>query len=369
MTVYLDHNATAPLRPEAREAFVLALGEWGNPSSVHRYGRAARRLVEEARAAVAALAAAEPAGVVFTSGATEANNLAVKGLPHASLLLSAGEHDSLLAAAPGATRVPLTPQGLVDLNALAELLALAPRPALLAVQAANNETGVIQPLGEIVTLCRQHDAWLHVDAVQVAGRVPHPAWSFGAQSLALSAHKLGGPQGAGALVLLRPAELQPQIQGGGQERRRRAGTENVAALAGFGAAASVALRDEIEEGARLAALQRRLESGLKAISPDCVIFGEAAPRLANTTCFALPGASAETLLIAFDLAGVAISSGSACSSGKVAPSHVLAAMGVPPELAKAALRVSCGWSSGESDVDRFLEVWEDRMRRHRSSAA
>lgn len=369
MNVYLDHNATAPLRPEAREAMVLALSDWGNPSSIHRYGRAARRLVEDAREAVAALAGAQPAGVIFTSGATEANNLAVKGLPHASLLLSAGEHDSLLAAAPGATRIPLTAEGLVDLGALSDLLDLSPRPALVAVQAANNETGVIQPLGEVVALCRRHGAWLHVDAVQAAGRVPHLAWTFGVQSLALSAHKLGGPQGAGALILLQPAELKAQIQGGGQERRRRAGTENVAALAGFGAVARVALRDEIEEGVRLRTLQQRLERGLRSISPDCVIFGAGAPRLANTTCFALPGTAAETLLIAFDLAGVAISSGSACSSGKVAPSHVLAAMEVPDDLARAALRVSCGWSTGESEVDRFLEVWEDKLRRHRSSAA
>jgi cysteine desulfurase len=366
---YLDHNASQPLRPAARQALLAALEGEGNASSVHGFGRGQRRRLERARAEVAALAGWPPAGVVFTSGATEANNLALKGLPAASLLLGGGEHPSVLAAAPGARRLPLTSEGLVEAAVLAAALAELPAPTLVALQAANNETGVIQPLAQLAPLVRQAGGWLHVDAVQAAGRLPPELWAAEADSLALSAHKLGGPQGAGALLLARDTPLAAQLAGGGQERRRRAGTEPVALLAGFGAAAAAAAAAQSAEAARLLALRERLEAGLRRIEARTVIFGEAAPRLPNTTAFAVPGVAAETALAALDLAGVALSSGSACSSGKVEPSHVLAAMGVAPGLARCALRASLGWSTTAAEVDRFLAVWESHLARLEPSAA
>ena len=366
---YLDHNASQPLRPAARAALLAALEGEGNAASVHAFGRAQRRHLEQARAAVAALAGLPPAAVVFTSGATEANNLALKGLPAASLLLGGGEHPSALAAAPAAGRLPLTADGLIEPGVLAAALTALPAPTLVAIQAANNETGVLQPLALLAPQVRAAGGWLHVDAVQAAGRLPRALWADGADSLALSAHKLGGPQGAGALLLARDAPLTAQLAGGGQERRRRAGTEPVALLAGFGAAAAEAADRQAAEAARLLALRERLEAGLRRISAATVIFGAGAPRLPNTTAFAVPGVAAETALAALDLAGVALSSGSACSSGKVEPSHVLAAMGVAPGLARCALRASLGWSSTAAEVDRFLAVWESHLARLEPSAA
>ena len=367
--LYLDHNASQPLRPAAREALLAALENCGNAASVHGFGRAQRRLLEQARAQVAALAGMPPAGLVFTSGATEANNLALKGLPAASLLLGATEHPSVLAARPDARLLPVGPEGRIDSAALAAALAAAPAPALVAIQAANNETGVLQPLDLLAPLVRRAGGWLHVDAVQAAGRLPSALWAAQADSLALSAHKLGGPQGAGALLLAREAPLVAQQSGGGQERRRRAGTEPVALLAGFGAAAAAAAADQPAEALRQIHLRDRLEAGLRRLDAGTVIFGAATPRLPNTTAFAVPGVAAETALAALDLAGVAISSGSACSSGKVAPSHVLAAMGVDPALARCALRVSLGWTTTAAAVDRFLAVWESHLARRESSAA
>lgn len=359
---YLDANATAPLRPEARAAMAAMLDLTGNPSSVHRFGRLARRCVEDAREQVAALVGAYPAQIVFTAGGTEANNLALKGTKAATILVSAIEHDSVLATVLGAVRVPVKPTGLVDLEALDRLLAGCEQPALVSVMLANNETGVIQPIESVVALARAHGARVHCDAVQAAGRLPIAMAELGVDLLTLSAHKLGGPQGVGALVATEPAELAPLLRGGGQERGRRAGTENVTAISGFGAAAAAALAG-LNEQYEIAQLRDALEAHACAAVRGTIIFGRDAPRLANTSCLAMPGPAAETQVMAFDLAGVAVSAGAACSSGKVRASHVLAAMGIDLATAGRAIRVSLSWQSARADIDRFAEAWTALARR------
>ncbi|MGE3158693.1 MAG: cysteine desulfurase family protein [Xanthobacteraceae bacterium] len=361
--IYLDWNATAPLRPQARAATVEALDLLGNPSSVHGEGRAARHLVEGARRQVAALVGADPESVTFTSGGTEANALALTpSTPGEVLLVSSIEHPSVLAGGrfdPAQVRqVPVTADGRLDLAALTETLLAAGRPALVSLMAANNETGVLQPVSQAAAIVHEAGGRLHVDAVQAAGRIPLHINEIGADLITVSSHKLGGPKGAGALIRRSqvPA-VEPLIRGGGQERGARAGTENVAAIAGFGAAAAAAMAGLAAEAAHMAALRDRLEQGLRSISPEAVVFGQEAVRLPNTTLFSVPAMKAETAVIAFDLAGVAVSSGAACSSGKVTPSHVLAAMGVPPPLARGAVRISLGPTTTESEVDRFLEAW------------
>ena len=354
-TTYLDHNATTPLRPEAAAAMAEALAMTGNPSSVHRFGRHARRKIEAAREAVAALAGARPEGVIFTSGGTEANNLALAGTARRRILVSAGEHDSVLDAVPGAVRIPLTSAGLVEPAALDARLGESDAPALVSIMLANNETGAIQPVAELARVARARGALVHCDAVQAAGKLPLDLAALGVDLISLSAHKLGGPQGVGALVLAADLELAPSQRGGGQERGRRAGTENLPGIAGFGAAARAALAG-LDRAAALADLRDRLERRLRRLAPEIRIFAAAAPRLANTCCFATPGLAAETQVVALDLAGVAVSAGSACSSGKVAPSHVLAAMGAGAAAA-TAVRVSLGWTSEAADIERFLEAW------------
>jgi cysteine desulfurase len=371
--VYLDWNATAPLRPEARAAMVAALDCLGNPSSMHGEGREARRLIEEARERVAALVGTAAGNVTFTSGGTEANMLALSPAletagtkaPFDRLLVSAIEHPSVRAggrfAAEAVEEIPVTQQGVVDLAALKRRLAVLKgegRRVLVSIMAANNETGVVQPICEAARIVHQADGFLHVDAVQATGRIPCDINKLEADLLTVSGHKLGGPQGAGALIrrdqTLHPAAL---LKGGGQERGLRAGTENVAALAGFGAAALAAAWGLTADAPRLMDLRQRLEAGLKAGSPDVVIFGTEVERVPNTTLFAVPGIKAETAVIALDLDGVAVSSGAACSSGKVQPSHVLAAMDVSPDLVRGGVRVSLGWTTTESDIDRLLDAW------------
>ena len=362
---YLDYNATAPLRPEAREAMLAALGETGNASSVHGFGRRARGLIEAAREAVAALVSARPEQVVFTSGGTEANNMALRGAG-GRILASAGEHDSVLRAGAAAC-IALDAEGLVDLSGLERALAGGGKdPALVALMLANNETGVIQPVAAAARLAHARGARLHCDAVQAAGRIAIDFEALGAASLSLSAHKLGGPQGVGALVLAEGFEPAPLLAGGGQERRRRAGTENVAAIAGFGAAARAALR-ELPRMPEIARLRDDLEARLRGLVPEAAIHGAGAPRLANTACFGVPGTSAETLVMALDLAGVAVGAGAACSSGKVAPSHVLRAMGLDEAAAGAAIRVSLGWASTAEDTARFLAAWRSCLARRRGA--
>ncbi len=355
---YLDYNATAPIRPSAAAAVSEALQLGGNPSSVHAFGRAARARLEDARDSVAALAGARPEHLVFTSGGTEANNLALTWALGGRVLVSAGEHSSVLEAAPKAESVPLKGDGRVDLAVLEELLAEAPRPSLVSLMLANNETGVIQPLAEAARLARAAGVPVHCDAVQAAGKVALEIADLGVQLLSLSAHKIGGPAGVGALVVAEDLSLEPLLRGGGQERRRRAGTENLPGIAGFAAAAREAAGQLCEYG-QLARLRDRIEAEAKAIAPEVRIFGNAAPRLANTSCLAMPGVRAETQVMALDLAGVAVSAGAACSSGKVAPSHVLQAMGVEDALADGAIRVSLGWASVPQDVDRFLAAWAE----------
>ncbi|MEN3377965.1 MAG: cysteine desulfurase [Hyphomicrobiales bacterium] len=370
--VYLDWNATAPLRPAARAAACAAMDACGNPSSVHGEGRAARRLMEDARGHVAALVNADPRNVIFTSGGTEANALALtpaieqgaEKVPRDLLLISAIEHPSVLTGGRFASalvgKVPVDANGVIDLAALEQCLAAQePGRALVSLMAANNETGVIQPVAAAAEIVHRHGGLLHVDAVQAAGRIRVDIAALGADLMTLSAHKLGGLKGAGALVRRDESiHVEPLIRGGGQERGARAGTENVAAVAAFGAAAEAAKADLTADARHMMTLRDRLEARLSAISPQAVIFGAKAERLPNTTLAAVPGGKAETLVIAFDLDGVAVSSGAACSSGKVAPSHVLAAMGIAPELARGAIRISLGAATTETDVDRLLQVWQ-----------
>jgi cysteine desulfurase len=374
---YLDWNATAPLRPEARGAVLAALDVTGNPSSVHAEGRKARAIVEDAREAIARGLRVRPADVFFTSGATEgaAWVLAPAAPRHGSkasqsvLLASATEHVCVLQghrfALENFETIAVDAHGAIDATSLASQLAdLINRrdvaAVTVAVQAANNETGALQPIRRIAELVHSAGAALVCDAVQLAGRMPCDAEAIGADALILSSHKVGGPKGVGAVVLVgdrvRP---EPLIRGGGQERRQRAGTENVAGIAGFAAAFEAAAAETAEFAAHAKSLQQRLETGLRIARPDTVVFDEAAERLPNTTCFAVPGMSAETALIALDLEGIAVSSGSACSSGKVGRSHVLEAMGVAPSLAKGALRISTGHATREADIDAFLSVWAD----------
>lgn len=358
MDTYLDHNATTPVRPEAAAAVTGALARCGNASSVHRFGRLARRAVDDARQAVAALVGVTPANVVFTSGGTEANNLALRSVPGA-VLVSAVEHASVLDARPDAMRVPVDGNGLVSLDALAA--ALDGGAALVSVMLANNETGVIQPVADVAALVHEHGALLHCDAVQAAGKIPVSMSGLGIDMLTLSAHKLGGPQGVGALLVRDGLETEPLLRGGGQERSRRAGTENVPAIAGFGAAAQAA-GEALSDAAGLARLRDDLETRVLECVPDATIHGTNAPRVANTSCIGLPNLTGEFQVMSLDLAGIAVSAGSACSSGKVTPSHVLEAMGLDADGARNAIRVSLGWTTTRDDIDRFIDAWS-RMAR------
>ncbi|MBR1210128.1 cysteine desulfurase family protein [Bradyrhizobium sp. JYMT SZCCT0180] len=364
--IYLDWNATTPLRPEAKAAMAAAWELAGNPSSVHAEGRQARRLVEDARAAVAAGVGARPQDVVFSSGGTEANALALTpglrrgaGQPVQQLLVSAIEHASVLAGgrfpADAIKTIRVTASGLVDLDHLRELL--SGPPALVSVMLANNETGAIQPVAEVARIVHQAGGLLHVDAIQAFGKIAFDIKSIEADLITLSAHKIGGPKGVGAVVLAGDVQgLEPLLRGGGQELGRRAGTENVAGISAFGAAAKVAMTALEVDAGRLAGLKSSLEDGLKQ-TPRMIVFSEAAPRLPNTTLFTVPGLKAETAVIGFDLAGIAVSSGSACSSGKVQPSHVLDAMGQGRELAQGAVRLSLGWSTSQTEIELALKAW------------
>jgi len=369
--VYLDWNATTPLRDEARAAMLAAMDAVGNPSSVHAEGRQARRLIEDARAAVAAAVGAEARQVVFTSGGTEANVMALvpevarKGSPPVErLIVLAVEHPSVMAAGrfpPDAvTALEVDRNGVADPARLQALLADRV-PALVSVMAANNETGALQPVVELAQVVREAGGILHVDAVQALGKIALDINVLQADLLSISAHKIGGPKGVGALVigdnLTGPA---PLLRGGGQELSRRAGTENVIGIAGFGAAAKAAMAG-LPDMTKIAELRGVLEAGLRQHN-DVTVFAADAPRLPNTVLFGAPGLRAETAVIGFDLEGVSVSSGSACSSGKVQPSHVIEAMGFGPELTRSGIRVSLGWETTETDVERFLEAWKKLAR-------
>ncbi|MEZ5816140.1 MAG: cysteine desulfurase family protein [Hyphomicrobiaceae bacterium] len=357
---YLDWNASAPLRPGARTAMLAAMELVGNPSSVHGEGRHARGILEEARADVARLVGARPSEVIFTSGGTEANNIAVAA-GWRRIVTTAVEHESVLAAARRHARdvsvVPVDRNGIVGREALASALSDVEdvSSTLLSVQMANNETGVIQPVDEITSVAKACGISVHSDAVQAAGRLPVDFGSLGLDMLSISAHKLGGPKGVGALVVRDGIGVRSLVAGGGQEGRRRAGTENLVGIAGFGGAARAA-RDEHRLCGRLSSLRKAIEEVILSTVPGSMIVGGDVPRLPNTVCFTWPGKAADTLLIRLDLGGVAVSSGAACSSGKVGPSHVLAAMGLGVAESRSAIRVSFGATTAKHEIERFLSV-------------
>lgn len=365
--VYLDWNATTPLRAEARAAMLAAYDLIGNPSSVHAEGREARRLIEEARAALGPPVGAQPRNVVFTSAGTEANALALSpglrgpsGGPVERLLVSAVEHASVLAGgrfpADRIRQIRVTRSGVVDLDDLWAQLNAGP-PTLVSIMAANNETGALQPVAEAARIVHEAGGLLHVDGIQALGKIRFDIKAVGADLATFSAHKIGGPKGVGALVMAEGlAGLAPVLRGGGQELNRRAGTENVAGIAGFGAAVRRALQTLPEDLKRMATLRDHLENGLRATA-GATILADGVERLPNTVLFTAPGLKAETAVIGFDLAGVAVSSGSACSSGKVQPSHVLSAMGYDPIVAQGAVRLSLGWSTELEEINRALEAW------------
>ncbi len=372
--IYADYNATAPVRPEAKDAMLAALEAGANPSSVHGPGRAARKLLEQARSQVAVAIGARAQDVVFTSGGTEANALALNGIVaqlegQCTLLVSAIEHEAVTKNA-GYVGVPVetvyvTTDGVIDLNWLRDRLAkwdlAKDGMPVLALMMANNETGVLQPIAEAATMVREAGGLTHCDAVQGLGKVMVNVGLLGIDYLALSAHKVGGPQGVGALWVRSGAPLKPVLFGGGQERSLRSGTENLSGIAGFGAATEAAIRDMPKLQA-LAAHRDAMEARLIA-EANVTVFGKGAERLAQTSNFAIPGFRAETQVMAMDLGGVAVSSGSACSSGKVKRSLVLAAMGASDELAESAIRVSFGWASEPSDFDAAAEAWLQAARR------
>tara|TARA_A100001037_G_scaffold300001_1_gene326692 strand:- start:943 stop:2085 length:1143 start_codon:yes stop_codon:yes gene_type:complete len=360
---YLDYNATAPVRPEVSAAISFALDYPGNPSSVHMSGREARSRVESAREEVARLVGVSPGGVVFTSGGTEANNLVLQNSARQNrhVFASAIEHDSILNVLPalqnGATLIPVGVEGLVDVDALAEQLGKNSGPALVSIMLANNETGVIQPVRQVAEIAKDHGAVVHCDAVQGLGKVAVSIADLGVDWLTISAHKFGGPQGIGALIVGDESETPTaMLFGGGQERGRRSGTENVPGIVGFDEAAKcvASIRDESQ---RVRALRDKLENEIQAAADGVVIVGETAPRLPNTSCIVMPGVPAETQVMSLDLEGVKVSAGAACSSGKVSASHVLKAMGLPDEQTGSAIRVSLGWASGAEDVDQFVAAW------------
>lgn len=354
--IYLDYNATAPLRPEIYAGMKDLLSQPLNASAVHSYGREGRKLIEQARTQIAALVNAPPAQVIFNSGATEGNNTVLRHFAGEKILISAIEHDSVREVVPKAQQIPVNADGVVELRSYEDLLRTH-RPALVSVMLVNNETGVIQPITEISALAHSHGALVHCDAVQAVGRIPIDIAALGVDFLTLSSHKIGGPQGVGALVLGLCGITPVLLHGGGQEKKARAGTENVAGIVDFGAAATLAFQNLAAEQTRLKMLQQKLETGLQKISSAIVIYGRDAPRVANTTLMGIPGQTSESLLMNFDLAGIALSNGAACSSGSVKPSHVLQAMGVNTKQA-GTLRVSIGWGTQESDIDGFLQEME-----------
>lgn len=361
---YLDFNATAPTRPEVIDAVAEAMREGGNASSVHADGRAARARVERARQHVAALVGAEATGVIFTGSGTEANNQALRNVHIERLIVSAIEHESVLQARADAVICPVTSEGVVDLDALAALLGDSEAPTMVSIMLANNETGIVQPVAEAARLTHDAGALFHCDAVQAAGKIPVDMISLGVDSLALSAHKIGGPQGVGALICKNPSTMSRFVHGGGQESGLRAGTENVPGIVGYGVAAESALAGLDDFGA-LAVLRNDLEERVLAIEPDARIFGKELDRLPNTSKFATKGLTSEVQVMGLDLDGASISAGSACSAGRVETPYVLSAMGVPDELGLCAVRISLGWTTTAKDIDGFIAGWKklhDRKR-------
>lgn len=370
-SIYLDNNATAPTRPEVIRAVESVMAAVGNPSSVHSHGRQAKKILEQARADVAALCGVQPDTVVFTSGGTEANNIVLRGTERQRVLMSAVEHPSVRDACPDAEIIPVNHSGVIDLAALEAMLMADDTPSLVSVMAANNETGVIQPISQIATLAHQYDALVHCDAVQVAGKIEINPASMGVDFLVISSHKIGGAAGCGALVNVHDLPLEPLIRGGGQERKVRSGTENLIGIAGFGAAAAIVCAHGAREMAHLRRLRDQLEHDVVSRISAVQVVGADADRLPNTSCLILPGVTSETQVMALDLAGISVSAGSACSSGKVSISPVLDAMGYTSEEASAAIRISLGWANNETDIERFVDAFTalyERARERQSAA-
>lgn len=352
--IYFDHNATTMLLPAARSAMEEVMNCYGNASSIHAAGRKMRQYIEKARTQIAAFFNVLPAQVVFTSGATEANNLVIKGF-RGNVITSAIEHDSVLKARPDLTICPVTKEGVINLEALEALLQKTSSPCLVSIMAANNETGVIQPLLSVKELCRQYGAFFHSDVVQIVGKKKIDWSELGLDYLSFSAHKIGGPQGVGVLIVHPHHPLQPLIHGGGQERYFRAGTENVIGIVGLGAAVD---QCDDQDWREVHHLRLELEQYLTTHFSDVTIFGKTAPRLPNTVNLTMPGVSNSIQVMHFDLHHIFLSAGSACSSGKVKPSHVLQAMGVDPAQIETSIRISFGVSTTTAEIERFIEVWE-----------
>lgn len=364
MSLYLDYNATAPLCQEAKQAMLEGMELVGNGSSVHQFGRQVRSKIEEARQGVANFFKTAPANIIFTSGATEANHLALCGF-EGRIIVSAVEHDSIDQARPDRLICPVDALGVIDLAALEDLLKEGNIPTLVCVMAANNETGVLQPLEKVVSLAKKYGAFVHCDAVQVIGRLPFSL--KGVDLLSLSAHKLGGPQGVGALVMATDVPLKAQLRGGGQERSFRSGTENFLGIVGFAAALKIVTDKDWTD---VEHVRDTLEGRLKTLCPEALVVAQGAPRLPNTAVLVMKGVNSATQVMNFDLAGIAISAGSACASGKVKSSRVLKAMGLSEDLAECSIRVSLGPTSQMDMIDRFLQVWMDIYERaHMSSLA
>lgn len=352
---YFDHNATTPVRPCAIAAMTLALSEVGNPSSIHSFGRGARKHIETARKIIGDTLDVSAGQVFFNSGATEGNNTIIKGFAGKRILVSSIEHPSVIDCGVNVEQIPVTVDGVVDIAAFEKMVTTGTPPALVSVMLVNNETGVIQPIAEISKIAKSVDALLHCDAVQGYGRIAFTRESLGVDFLTISSHKIGGTHGVGAVIVSPNTTLPKLLTGGGQERRSRAGTENVAGIAGFGAAAAEATAS-ISDFQKLSILRDTIESEISK-SAHVKIYGQNAPRVSNTISCTVDGISGDTLLMAFDVEGIALSSGSACSSGTVKFSHVLKAMGITEKPDRAALRISLGWTTTEQDVEQFLMVW------------
>ena len=358
--IYLDYNATAPVKPAVVDAVAETMLLAGNPSSVHGFGRDVRKRIEDARERIAALLGCAPPELVFTAGGTEANNTALRGTGRRALIVSAIEHPAILrtaeVVADDLVVLPVDGEGVLDLGALDAALAAHGADALVSVMLANNETGVIQPVAEIAARAQAAGALVHCDAVQAPGRIPVSFAALGVDMMSIAAHKFAGPKGIGALVVRAGLDIAPLVTGGGQERGLRGGTENAAGIAGFGAAAALAADDLARAGA-LSAMRDGMEARLRETEPDVVVFSAGAPRLPNTSCLTMPGVQSETQVMGLDLAGVAVSAGSACSSGKVEASHVLRALGASDAVGGCAIRVSMGWATTEDEIERFLGAW------------
>lgn len=359
---YLDYNATAVIRPQVIDLVKDVMAETGNASSIHTHGQKARGRVEKAREQVASLINVKPEQVIFTSGATESNNTVLCPYAQKRALISAIEHLAVLQPLPQAEKIPVTKNGTVDLDAFEKMLGTGELPAIISVMLVNSETGVIQPVKEIAAMARARNVLVHSDAVQALGRIPLDFHELGLDYMSLSAHKMGGPQGVGALVIRDGVPFEKFMKGGTQERLMRAGTVNVAGIAGFGLAAEIAEHD-LKEYARITSLRDSMEDRMKAIEPSIIICGSQAPRVGNTSSLSLPGVSAQTQMMSLDLAGIAVSSGSACSSGSFKPSHVLQAMGFTEEESKTALRISLGWATTPDEIDHFVEAWSTMVQK------